>query len=59
MKKFIKSLIYRLHKTVEESITDPDIVVAVTIPTKTKFGLACKITYILSQILENFKKHNA
>lgn len=53
----MKKLFSRLCKTGEESIKDPEILVAVSVPTKTKTGLICKIVYIIGQILENFKKN--
>lgn len=53
----MKKLFTRLRKTGAESIKDPEILAAVVIPTKTKTGLICKIVYIISQILDNFKKH--
>ena len=52
----MKNLIKKLKQTGEESIQDPEIMVAVATPTKTRTGLICKIVYIISQILENFHK---
>lgn len=53
---YIIKILSKLKKTADASLNDPEIIVAVSIPTKTKTGILCKITYIFSQILENFIK---
>ena len=52
----MKKLFNRLKRTGEASVQDPEILVAVSVPTKTKTGLICKLVYILGQIIDNFKK---
>jgi pantothenate kinase type III len=53
----MNKLFKRIKKTSEASIKDPEIITAAATPTITKTGLICKIVYIISQIIDNFKKN--
>lgn len=52
----MRKLIDNLKKAGEESVKDPEILVAMSIPHKTWKGLVAKVAYILVQVVENFYK---
>lgn len=56
MVDIMRKLIDNLKKAGEESVKDPEILVAMSIPHKTWKGLVAKVAYILVQVVENFYK---
>lgn len=52
----MRKIVENIKKTGEESINDPEILVAVSIPHKTTKGLIAKLAYIAFQVIENFCK---
>jgi hypothetical protein len=56
MEALVRKLVDNIKKTGEESIKDPEILVAVSVPHKTWKGLIAKIAYIAVQIIDNFCK---
>ena len=52
----MRKLIDNLKKAGEESVKDPEILAAMSIPHKTWKGLVAKVAYIAVQVVENFYK---
>ncbi len=56
MEALVRKLAENIKKTGEESLKDPEILVAVSVPHKTWKGLIAKVAYIAVQVIENFCK---
>jgi hypothetical protein len=52
----MKKVIETTKEVVQESIKDPEILAAVSVPHKTWKGLVAKIAYIFWQVIDNVKK---